>query len=523
MNRRAPACLPPATVAVFLVFGLFGAWPTPDSNESAYLPQARHYVDPGFCRGDVFLESPPPHRLFCQFIGPIAARLPLEAVAWLGRITVWLLLARAWTSIAGALRLSSLSTTLGAVLFLFLNYLCQAWGEWVVGGFEAKGFAWVLVWFAVAARLRGDLPRALGLAGLATAWHVLVGGWSIIVFLLSVDRRDVQSLRTRIKPWVVWSVVGAAGAILGLQPALNLDHAVATAVRDAAARIYVFECCPFHLLPEGVLPVRVAAFTAQLVLWCVLMSSLGGGLNLRQRRLRRIAIGSLALAAVGIALRLVLIDDPTLTARIMRYYWFRTVDVFLPMSTALVAAARLARTSPVGGPLHRRLHRAAIAGSIVFLGALCVYRLIVPTARSEKDLSHPDDFHRACVWVRESTPDDVVVLTPPYTQTFHWFGRRAEVATWKDLPHDAPGVVAWRERVGRVAAAYDAAFANSETATSADAPSLPTVAREYGAAYVICPADPRLPLERVGPTGGYFAVYRVAPEVAVPATGATRR
>ena len=49
---------------IFLIFFLFAGSPPPDVGESHYLVKAKHYWDPAWCAGDLFLESRDAHGLF---------------------------------------------------------------------------------------------------------------------------------------------------------------------------------------------------------------------------------------------------------------------------------------------------------------------------------------------------------------------------------------------------------------------------------------------------------------------------
>ena len=60
---------------------------------------------------------------------------------------------------------------LTAVLFVSLNENAHMAGEWVVGGVEAKGFAYVLVFLGIEAVVRGRWNRAWLLLGAATGMH----------------------------------------------------------------------------------------------------------------------------------------------------------------------------------------------------------------------------------------------------------------------------------------------------------------------------------------------------------------
>ena len=44
------------TLLIFLLLAALGSTPPPAVNEAHYLAKAKHYWDPSWCRGDVFLE-----------------------------------------------------------------------------------------------------------------------------------------------------------------------------------------------------------------------------------------------------------------------------------------------------------------------------------------------------------------------------------------------------------------------------------------------------------------------------------
>ena len=81
------------TVLIAVFFGLLADGPPPGVNESHYLTKARHYWDPSFCAGDLFLESADAHLVFYWLFGWVTVFVRLETAAWIGRVIAWVLLA----------------------------------------------------------------------------------------------------------------------------------------------------------------------------------------------------------------------------------------------------------------------------------------------------------------------------------------------------------------------------------------------------------------------------------------------
>jgi hypothetical protein len=494
-------------VGVFFIFAVFAAWPAPDSNESGYLPQAKHYWDPSYCPGDAFLSAPAPHRLFCAATGWATRYCSLETFAWSGRLLVWALLAAAFTYLGRGLALSDRGILLAAAGYVCLAYVCQIAGEWIVGGFEAKGFAWALVWTALARFVRRDWYGALAFAGGAMAWHVLVGGWAVAGLVLASRPADWRA------SWSNRAVAAAAifaGVCIGVLPSWGLNAGVEPSIVAEANRTYVFECAPFHLLPEHAHPARLPAFLLELFTWVWLVRQASLKTEEPQMRLQRVVVAALAIGALGLVVRLAAWTDADLTARLMRYYWFRLGDGVLPVGTAFAAAAWLGLRP---GETPRRLPAAVAAGlTASILVGISVYRVVVPYARSDDQLVDPPGWRRACEWIRENTPADAVVLVPPDSQTLHWRAERAEVVTEKDLPHDAARLIAWKERIFHVRAAYMWTYTMKQAVVSrTDAQLLTAVAQRYGATFLVY-ADHQLPLPVAFSQEGSYTVYRVPTE-----------
>ena len=152
------------TLLIFVVFSLHGAWPVPDVNEPYYLSKAKHYWDPAWCKPDLFLRTPDAHETFYVGFGWVTRYFSLDATAWVGRLLTWALLAWAWRRLSWAVVPVNWLAVLSAALFITLNENAHMADEWVVGGVEAKGFAYVLVLLG----FERVVPRAMELGVAAT-------------------------------------------------------------------------------------------------------------------------------------------------------------------------------------------------------------------------------------------------------------------------------------------------------------------------------------------------------------------
>ncbi len=489
---------------IFVMFFVFAGSPPPDVGEAHYLAKAKHYWDPAWCRGDIFLESKDAHGAFYWVCGWGTKFVSLTAAAWIGRVTTWLLLAWAWQRLSAAVapqRLMSILT--GGLMLLFLHRFHMA-GEWVVGGVEAKGFSYVLVLLALEAAVCARWRLAFLWAGGATALHVLVGGWTGVALGIAwlVVGRAQMSL-AKMAPALGASLALAA---IGIVPALTLSYGADPATVQEANRIYVFERLDHHLVFHRFEPWKIARQTLLAVAWGALAWQTCGS-DRSLTRLNAVILGSVLIAFVGIAIdqglvayaniqELSKVELQTLLAPLLKYYWFRLSDAFLPIGVALA----------IGHWLAGALRRESAAASLALIAAMLAIGADLGAAgyqRSQHRLpgsflqprpgedagemgGYPtreqfDQWRRVCRWAAENTPADVKFLTPRRQQTFKWYAGRSEVASWKDVPQDAEAIVAWKQTLGEI---FPAGAAEADLAFHSDR-QLVALAHKHGAKFIV--------------------------------------
>lgn len=505
--------------AIFLIFFLQGAWPVPDVNEPYYLGKAIQYWNHDWVAGDFFLDSADTHKVFYFTFGWLSRWLAPDALAWTGRLLTWGLLAWAWRRLSAAVVPRAWFSVLTAGLLVALIEWFHMAGEWLVGGVEAKGFAWVLVFLGMEAVVRNRWNRAWLLLGGAAAFHVLVGGWAVaaagVAWLMA--GRERVALRS------MW--LGLAGgfalSLPGLVPSLGLTWGVDPAVVREANRVYVFERLAHHLDFVSFEP----WFRVRFIALCVVTFLLYGVLPRTGPlvRLRRFCVGTVAIAAGGVVISVALRGVPDLQAALLRFYWFRAADIVVP-ATAAVAIAAWAAKPMDRGPRWRAvwLGAAALAAGLHVGGYALIRPLPMPPrafrihqGRWKNNADRLSDYlawREACAWIADPAhvPADARFLTPMMGETFKWYARRSEVASLKDIPQDAASIVAWW---GRLRDLY---------ATGSDEPGrrwigslaerkpseLAALGRKYDAQYVLVEAKPRLPFPRVH-HNKRWAVYRL--------------
>jgi hypothetical protein len=491
---------------IFAAFAYEGGWPPPDPNEPHYLCKARHYWQPDWCPRDFFLNSHDTHLVFYTTVGALAHACSLPAAAWIGRLLTFGVMAVGWRRLSFAVLPRPGWSILSACLFAALNYRFHMAGEWVIGGFEAKGFAYALMFFGLAEFTRGRWNVGWTLLGAASALHVLVGGWSVVAMLgawalLGEHRPSLPSMLPGL-------LAGGLLSLAGLAPALTLTQGQAPEIVSEAYQLYVYERLPHHLWPARFAPMLVERFLMLSFVWIALCAFVDGGPS--QRVMRRFVTMALAIALAGWVISWFASTEPALVASLLRFYWFRLSDAALPIGVSLAAASWLAtqwneRTAPA-----KLAGAAIVAGVLAHLCGLYSERSTNPAPRADGPSKVYDyaDWRDACAWIVDNTPSDALFLTPRTSQTFKWYSGRSEVVTWKDIPQDAADLVRWWHRMLAIHGTGDPTVEGRfyDSLAESSVPHLVQVAREYEVDYLVTAAEPLLPLELVFENDSY-AVY----------------
>ena len=342
---------------IFAVFSVFGSWPIPDSNEPYYIGKAINFWNPDWIPNDTFLQSRDSHTVFFAGFGWLAFFFSPAAMAVIGRWTAWFLLAWSWQRLSFALLPIRFASVLTATALAYYVDSFHMAGEWIIGGVEGKSFAFPLVFFGLEAAIRGRWNRAWIFLGAASAFHVLVGGWSVLAvgFVYLLERNAPQGGAAKRGLFL-----GGLLALPGLIPALLLDSGASPEIVAEARQIYVFERLHHHLVPSMLPWTHTARFVLLAALWFFVCrsGSIGGR---RHRRFDAFIFGTLILWLIGCVADWGLQNNRQTAAEILRFYWFRLADVAVPMGVAVGGLRRLLALaipslvfsipSPLGGGL----------------------------------------------------------------------------------------------------------------------------------------------------------------------------
>lgn len=517
---------------ILAIFFIVGGAPAPHVNEAHYLTKATHYWNPSYCPGDPFLDSADPHLTFYWTFGWLTRFVSLTAAAWIARVAAWALLAFAWLRLARAITATPWAAAMSAAIWVTLIETANFAGEWVVGGVEAKCFAYGCVLLGLAAMACGHWRAPWIWFGVASAFHVLVGAWAVLA-AFGVWCTEPRNHRTPLTATLPSLILGGVLSLPGLLPALALERGTDPAVTSEAARIYVFERLPHHLAPLSLssaeLRTRLVRFSFVAAAFIVLWAWARRREQLAEAppnsddstdwpallRIMRFAAFALAANVVGLAIEAALQGHPLTAARVLRYYWFRQADVAVPLAVALAGTQLLYTLLRRPAPLVKAVALVPLIACGWFLATVSLKRLDDPKPPAVARMERYRDWQDACRWVSENTPADACFLIPRAGHSFKWYASRADLGSYKDVPQDAASVVEWRRRCRELFPLVEGINGKPTTLSSPErwgTQRARALAKKYGASHIIARSYPPLDLPIVYPYNdktrdSYYTVY----------------
>lgn len=488
--------------ALLAVYGLLVLYsflrvPIPGVNEPHYLCKAKHFWNPDWCAGDMFLESSNPHLVFYVTFGWLTRFLSLDTVAVVGRVVGLLPLAIGWHLLSWRLTRSVCVSLLSLSLFLVMQSAGNWSGEWLVGGIESKVIAYGFLFWSIAQALNLKLSSSALLAGLSISFHPVVGVWGTLAATIatlglffitdkSEARIAIPSPRTLGLAILLFFITSAPGLISAGQAVLSESDPDASRI---ASLLQVGVRLGHHLDPMKFPKEAYRYFGILIFVWLILSSS-----NAQQTRSKwwnMIVLASIFIAACGVAvgwgprpLKEMANYEWRITA--LKFYPFRLADLLVPVAVSIAVAAHLFTR------LSKRFNQ-KVAKAFVVLLVVCLATwgsLVIPGSdQNPSKMSHEkrNNWIATCRWIEENTPADTLVYSFDNQWAVKWFCQRAEYVNYKDCPQDAQSIIEWNQRRWVIARWKKNAFADGEASAS----ELRELSRKSGASLFIC--------DRLGP------------------------
>ncbi|MBR8838444.1 MAG: hypothetical protein DSM106950_31715 [Stigonema ocellatum SAG 48.90 = DSM 106950] len=500
-----------ALLSVRLLLKANMAW-----NEMDVLPLARQYVDPNWIPQDWYLNQPPSYRvLFQSLVGPLIVTWGFVRASIVGRLVCYSLVASGLVLIARKLGLNLLLLLLAVSLFLspneyrsviaqvgllpgnsikwvadalavlaiglifaskklrlglplslvvlavslFLRADNGQWlstglvaGEWLIGGLESKAVAYGLVLLAIGLMLRRRYRWMSFLLGLATSFHVLVGGYAFFSVLGWFVLKPKTRLPNR-RVLALLVLLYLTGSVFAIKPLLQQLFAHTSFGSLLPSYIYVFLALPFHLNPlswgSGWWMNLVAYLSILLLSASVirLMQSLREVSQEYTARMELFQFTLITLIPFVLGLAIAPFDSQ---GSFLQYYPFRFADVILPLNSCLLFSCALQDTF-----CGMRVRWVLLLICILLLNWIERPQIAIIQSEIQALRSFPNEnswvypqWKEMASWIQKNTPKDAIIASPPMElQDITWLTQRRIIATWKQLAQTKTGIVEWYERL----------------------------------------------------------------------------
>ena len=446
-------------------------------NEVDILPLARQFSNPEWIPNDWYLNQPAGYRLLFQIVfGKLADLLGFLATSIIGRIVCYFLFSTGFVFLGKQLGLNLFLMLAALFLFIYIapskgidfyNYKNQGLVtyEWMVGALEAKAIAYGLVLLGIGWMLKRRFKSMALSFGLATSFHVLVGGWSFLsALILSILNRQIKGIR------YVATVISLYLALSVFAVPTVMQHFLSKPQSSEieASYIYVFLRLPHHLNPLSWRSNWQRIYLLYLVILVISIAILWWK-NKKSKRNKatydaRLTFGKFVLVTLAPFLIGVILAPFDKHGKLLQYYPFRLVDVMLPLGAYLLFVSVLKCI------LNTKLGRAMALICSVLMGWIFMIQAGDFKGEISKIQRFPgksqgvtDRWKEICYWIKDNTPKDSIIISHPVKfPNFSWMSERATIVKYKLLPQNKKAILSWYERLDDLSGGMHSWHVNSD-------------------------------------------------------------
>ena len=411
--------------------------------ETQTLMYAKQFAEgDGFLPGDWYLNVDQPVRVPYQvLIYPLIKFFSLPTVSLLARLLGYFCVATALGLIADRLRINAAFAWIGLGAFLWFDQALLPGEEWILKRTESKVIAYALVLFALRALIGKRLGLAAALAGAATTFHILVGGWSTVALGLTVLSGKIGGWRERAYALGWWCVTGSVAIYCVV---LKLLERAAPDGFDATYMWTHFRNP--HYLEIGYWDL----YSLETFVFLLLVGTLWWAPALFPERegyviTSRFALWTLVPFALGVA-----VQPFSFAAEVLQYLPFRVADTLIPLIGFLLAAKIL-----LGRLLRPPVNILAAALLVIFNGWTAldglergIYQQVrYPRGGYWDSGDETLALYGLCDWVQENTPRGALMISSPEINVISYLCERPVVVVFRDVPSGDADFAEWYRRL----------------------------------------------------------------------------
>lgn len=422
-------------------------------NEVDILPLARQYVDPTWIPKDWYLNQPPGYReLFHSLVGRLIVSWGFLATSIAGRFFYFVLMAWGLVLIGRKLGLNFVMLMLAVSLFIAKRQGFAASETLAREGLEPKTVAYALILLAIAMMLNQRYRLMALLLGLATSFHVLVGGYTTLFALVWLTIRR-KTRFPNIQEFGLMALLYLVTSVFGIKAVIQQLFTPTPSSPIQPSYIYVFLRLSHHLNPLSWSAKWFIIATFYLV---ILVASVGviwfnrpSG-KLSEQDAARIGLFEFTLISlVPFVIGLVIAPFDT-QGKLLQYYPFRVSDVMLPLNAWLLFACALQQIFSTRTKQRVLLLICSLVVSVMFVTSFNDFQkdfqssLNFPNKAQDVDAQWKDMSN----WIRNNTPKNAIFVSQPVKFAhFSWLTERPTIAKHKLLPQSPAGILEWYGRL----------------------------------------------------------------------------
>lgn len=408
-----------------------------DYNEMDVVPYARAVFNKYWLAEDWYLKLEISYRFFFSFlIGFFADTFGFVKTIIFGRFISYLLVAFSLSHLIKSLKVKNniFFYFFGLIIFFKIFPKGMGVGEWMVGGLETKVFAYAFAILSLSFFLKNSYKKGVLFVGLSLSFHLLIGIYNIfclIPLVVFFQRKQHDYWLKILKVLPVFFITGG----IGIWGVINHFFYAEKGLSDLGWNIYVNIRVPHHTLPSSFLIefwIKLLVFSAINVLF----------LRSKKQEIKLLswyAVFSVIISLIGLGIYFLLASHH------MKYYFFRTSSVILPLVTFLNIMFFLDEKIK-SEYLIRRFKLSHLLIVIAILVSFSKVKHFVNDFTFDIKANTLDDVEMVN-WVKQNTDENKVFITAPDAKFFYINYERAMFVSWKHSPQASKDIVEWYDRI----------------------------------------------------------------------------
>lgn len=445
-------------------------------NEVGKLMLAKQFVFPDWLPNDWYLSQPQKYQaLFQLFFGQSILNIGFVATSILGRLIYYSLIALGLVLIAKEIQLRLLGLVIALILFLLSHQGVAIAGEWMIGGLETKGFAYGLILIAIWLAMKQRYVWMTASLGLATSFHILVGGYATLTFVpwllwkafqdKSLNSKVLQKYTKKIFLCLLIYGLTSSFATVALLNSLS-ETVIVPDSKLQATYIYTFLRNSHHLTPTLWAKIRfpIIGFYLSTLCWCwqkirrekySITENFTSEIVGQKNRLLFLELTFFSLIPLFFGLGMSLIDTQ---GKILQYYPFRFGSLMLALSTLLIPCYSLQFYIDKVN-LSKNIKKRLVMGALLVLMGFHSFTFIGFVKSAIALINFPmgvEENHQASqamfTWIQENIDQEEIIISSPGRYVgFNWLTNHATVAKFKLVPPTETQILKWYARLNDLA------------------------------------------------------------------------